>query len=258
MLELVTTEVFAEWFAALGDGAAEDVATALEVIAELGPEKAPPGSREALLWFEHPNVTRFGSTRLAGAAQFGPGALGGALVLEDSLSWDLEAWGGFRDYATQILKRLESPRFTARVGRLGTREAATVMQAIRGIRRATDPRLRWALKLAGDPGGLAARVRPENSCAEVRALYFEALEAAGFAVTDAPVHSRALREFSRRAPGPAFRLLYGVEVERKTALVVLGEWLDRSYYGDSVKRAERLWREFLQGELGEIEPLVLR
>jgi hypothetical protein len=258
MLELVTTQAFAEWFSALGDGAAEDVATALEVIAELGPEKAPPGSRESLLWFEHASVTRFGSPRLAVAARFGEAAHAIALDLDESLSWDLEAWGAFRDYASQILKLLESPRFTARLGRLGTREAATVMQAIRRIRRATDPRLRWALKLAGDPGGLAARVRPENSCAEVRALYFEALEAAGFAVTDAPVHSRALREFSRRAPGPAFRLLYGVDVEHKTGLIVLGEWLDRSYYGDSVKRAERLWREFLQGELGALEPLVLR
>jgi hypothetical protein len=238
MLELLTTEHFATWFAALDDVAAEDVATALDVIGELGPERAPPGSRESLLWYEHASVAHFG--------------------LNDALAWDLEAWGAFRDYAKQVLARLESPRFTARLARLASAEAARVLKIIRRIRHATDPRLRWALELAGDPAAAAAPVRPENAGSQVRRLYFEVLEAAGFAVTDAPVHSRALREFSRRAPAPAFRLLYGVDAEQKRALVVLGEWLDRSYYGDSVRRAERLWHGFLNGELTALEPILLR
>ena len=29
--------------------------------------------------------------------------------------------------------------------------------------------------------------------------------------------------------------------------VAAGEWLDRSFYGDSVRRAESLWRRFLEG-----------
>jgi hypothetical protein len=207
MLELLTSEQFAAWFATLEDGAAEDVATALEVIGELGPERAPPGSRESLLWYEHVSVADFG--------------LGGALP------WDLEAWGAFRDYAHRVLAQLEAPRFVARLARLGRDQAALVLKTIHRIRRAVDPRLRWALELGGHPAVAAAPVRPENACAKVRQLYFEALEAAGFAVTDVPAHSRALREFSRRSPAPAFRLLYGVDTERKTALVVLGEWLDR-------------------------------
>lgn len=236
MLELFTTEAFAEWFSVLTDDDAEDVATALEVIERIGPEQAPPGSRESLLWYEDASVTDFGL----------------------AIAWDLEAWGSFREYVQRVLMELAAPRFSRRLARLGTSEAQTVAHAISRIRHTADPRRRWALKLAGDPRGAAALVQPENACAEVRRLYFEALEAAGFAVTDVPAHSRALREFSRRSPAPAFRLLYGVHVERKTALVVLGEWLDRSYYGDSVRRAERLWQSFLNGELGELEPLQLR
>src|SRR5262249_10943668 len=129
MVRVLTTDVFADWFAVLGDKDAEDVATALDVIEELGPAKAPPGSRESLLWYEHPRVSRF--------------------QLADSLSWDLEAWGCFRDYAKRIVAQLESPRFEARLSRIGPKEAYAVLDAIKQIKRATDPRLRWTLKSSG-------------------------------------------------------------------------------------------------------------
>jgi hypothetical protein len=238
MLQLLTTNVFADWFSALDDKAAEDVATALDVIEQLGPTQAPPGSRESLLWYEHPSVSQFQT-------------LG-------SLAWDLEAWGCFHDYARQVLEKLESPRFASRLSRLGTKEATTVFGIIRDIRKASDPRLRWALKLAGDPFGRAGHVHPNDACSEVRRMYFDALAASGFKATDVPAHSLALREFSRRTPDPAFRLLYGVDREGDRALFVLGEWLDRSFYGDSVRRAERMWKQFLEGDLRAVEPAQLR
>jgi len=237
-MQLLTTDVFAEWFASLDDASAEDVATSLDVVERLGPTQAAPGSRESLLWYEHPYVSRFLPT--------------------DSLAWDLEAWGCFRDYAKQVLEKLESPRFTSRLGRLGPGEAHRALHAIKDIRRAADPRIRWTLKLTGDSLGLAPAVRPEDACAEVRRRFLDALDAAGFQVADLPAHSLALRELSRRAPAPAFRLLYGVDVERETALFVLGEWLNRSYYGDSVRRAEQMWRAFLAGRLPAVERAPLR
>jgi hypothetical protein len=226
---VLTSDAFADWFDGLGDQDSEDVATMLDLVETLGPSKSPPGSRESLLWYEHPSVSRFQHT--------------------DSLAWDLEAWGSFRDYAKQVLEALEMPRFTTRLAALAPNDARVVLHAIREIRKATDPRLRWTLKLTGDPRGLAPNVRPESACNEVRRLYFEALAAAGFEARDVEAHSLALRELSRRAPSPAFRLLYGVDSKRETALVVLGEWLDRSFYGDSVKRAERMWKAFLEGDL---------
>jgi hypothetical protein len=40
--------------------------------------------------------------------------------------------------------------------------------------------------------------------------------------------------------------------------VVLGEPLDRCFYGDSVRRAERTWQEFLNGELRATQPARAR
>jgi hypothetical protein len=80
---------------------------------------------------------------------------------------------------------------------------------------------------------------------EIRDAYLRALAAAGFDVVDVPAHSPALREIALRTPPPGLRLLYGVDVKRNRGLVVLGELFDRSFYGDSVRRAERVWQEFL-------------
>jgi hypothetical protein len=237
LMQLLTTDEFAEWFASLLDADAEDVATALEVVEQLGHERAALGSSELLLWYEHRGLTRIEDER--------------------TLAYELHGWGSFRDYAGRVLKALESPRFASRLTRLGTKEADAVFAAINGIKRVADPRSRWTLKL-GDPTRSARAKEPEEACSEVRRLYFAALEAAGFEVKDLPAHSLALRELSRRLPAPGFRVLYGVHAERETALFVLGERLDRSFYGDSVRRAESMWKQFLDGTLRATEPAQLR
>jgi hypothetical protein len=234
VLRLLTTDDFAQWFAGLGDPAAEDVATALEIVAQLGPEKAAPGSRTSLLWYEHPSISHV------------PGP-----------SWivgELEDWGDFRDYAHQILQAIESPRFTARLMRLAPSEAARVFESIERLKRMADPRTRWTFKVhaagtASETAAAGTDERQQGARAELRRIYLDVLAAAGFELIDLPAHSLALRELSRRLPAPGFRLLYGVDAERERALFVLGERLDKSYYGDSVRRAERLWQRFQQGTL---------
>ena len=165
--------------------------------------------------------------------------------------------GAFRDYAGRVLKALDSPRFVTRLSRLGPKEADGVLAAINSVKSTVDPRARWTLKLA-DAARASRRKLPEEACAEVRRMYFAALEAAGFEVTDVPAHSLALRELSRRLPAPGFRVLYGMSAERDAALFVLGERLDRSFYGDSVRRAESMWKQFLDGTLRATEPAHLR
>jgi hypothetical protein len=66
-------------------------------------------------------------------------------------------------------------------------------------------------------------------------------------------HSNALRELAVGTLAPGLRLLYGVDEERSVALVALGEWLDRSFYGDAVRRAEGMWRAFREGGLAASE-----
>jgi hypothetical protein len=237
VLQLFTTDEFAQWFGALGDADAEDVATALEVVERIGPARAAPGSRESLLWYEHPSVSRFEAPW--------------------SLARYLEAWGSVRDYVKRVLEELESARFVSRVARLPSAQVDSVLKSIKQIKRAADPRVSWVLRAKGVTGPIGS-VRPEDACAEMRRMYFCVLEAAGFTLVDVPEHSLALREFSLRLPAPGFRLLYGVNVQREMALFVLGEKLDRSFYGDSVRHAEAMWKQFLEGHLQAVQPAQFR
>jgi len=125
---------------------------------------------------------------------------------------------------------------------------ATVATAINKIKSFSGARRR-GLATRGPQGGLLA---------EIRQWYRAALEAVGLDPVRFPVHSSALRELDLRARDPGVRLLYGVDTEREIAVVVLGERLDRNFYGDSVRLAERLWKQFLQGNLRARERAPLR
>jgi hypothetical protein len=94
--------------------------------------------------------------------------------------------------------------------------------------------------------------------ADIRDAYFGALAAAGFDVVDVPAHTPALREIALRTPPPGLRILYGVDTPRNRSLVVLGERMERSFYGDSVRRAERLWQQFLDGDSQATAPARAR
>jgi hypothetical protein len=252
-VQLLTTDEFADWFTALDESAAEDVATTLEVIAQLGTEKEAPGSSEWLTWYEHPSLS-------ARTPLYGPSSVDAAYQRF------LNEWGAFNGYARRVVKHLESPPFVARVGGLAPPDAAAVTDAVARIKRAVTRR--WLAlsdfqvrrRLGTRP--LTPRDAEElalfHDVEEIRGAYLAALAAAGFATIDVPAHSPALREIALRAPPPGFRLLYGVDSRRNRGLVVLGEELDRSFYGDSVRRAERLWQEFLNGELRKTQPAKAR
>ena len=243
MFRLLTTEDFGSGFSGLRDAAAEDVAATLDVIERLGASTEAPGSSEWLLWYEHPTMAE--RVRRASAD--------GRKLLDLGLR-SAEQWGAFLGYTRRVLRHLESPQFTQRFGRLSPDDAGAVAFALSRIRAALKSR-----QLA--MSGLAAR-RPVPDSPEFRRLvdltdvrhwYFAALAAAGFAVEDVPAHSQALREIALRQRAPELRILYGIDAPRERGLVVLGEWLDRSFYGDSVRRAESLWRQFLDGALSNTE-----
>jgi len=225
MLEILTTDEFAGWFAALEDGAAEDVATALQVIEKLGPARAAPGSSEWLLWYEHRDAPEM-------------------VVVDD--------WTEFRDSAKEALLRLESSGFEKKLGALAREDAARVMVAIDALKTATAVRRRGLAMLVA--GAAARRGNRADPYAVLRQAYGTVAAAVGLTVGDLPVHSSALRELTVRSPASRARILYGVDLRRSVALVIVGEWLDRSFYGDSVRRAERTWQEFLQSNTEAREP----
>ncbi|MGO8999762.1 MAG: hypothetical protein ACLQVI_41075 [Polyangiaceae bacterium] len=247
MLELLTTDHFATWFSALAAGPAEDVAATLEVIVQLGTRTEAPGSSEWLLWYEHPS---FSQRHL-------PYPLPPELVKFSS------DWGHFNGYVRRVIKHLESAQFVGRMAHLPPADAAAVSAAVERIRRIAKTRvLALADFLPGrrrsqSPARVEAYARFVD-VSEVREAYFAALAAAGFDVTDVPPHSAALREIALRSTAPGLRLLYGIDEPRNRGLVVLGEWLDRSFYGDSVRRAEAVWGEFLGGHPLSTQPARAR
>jgi hypothetical protein len=243
MFELLTTDGFATWFSSLGADTAEDVAATLEVISELGAAKEAPESSDALLWYEHPSLS--GRPLPDYKARFSP-----------EFVKFTQDWGRFQGYVARIVRHLGSKAFTAHLAHLSPDEAAVVNDAVQRIRRLSTTRsLRMSeifTKHRMNPfraptaaeAAVGARILDET---EVRAAYFEALAAAGFEVTDVASTPAALREISLRSTPPGLRLLYGIDQPKNRGLVVLGEWLDRSFYGDSVRKAEALWGEFLAG-----------
>jgi hypothetical protein len=241
-MELLTTDEFAAWFSTLESGPAEDVAATLDVIVELGSRRDAPGSSEWLLWYEHPSV----------AGRVFPDIH--AQVAPEIVKFSQE-WGRFLTYTRRVVKHLESKAFASRLTSLRDEDAAKVTAAVARIRKlgtaralalsALQVKRRFFVGKAPTPQDVATLAGFLDE-SEVREAYFEALAAAGFEVEDAPAQGSALREISLRSRAPGLRLLYGIDEKRGRGLVVLGEWLDRSFYGDSVRRAESLWARFLE------------
>jgi hypothetical protein len=224
MLEMRTTDEFAAWFDALPDGPAEDVATALELVEKLGPERIAPGSSEWLLWYEHPEAPEL-------------------VVLDD--------WADFRDEAKEMVEKLESPAFAQKLRVLPGEDARRVMLAVETIKMASSARRRGLAMVVAE---IAKRRGGLDAFATMREAYQTVAAATGLAVGQGAVHSSALRELTVRSPASRLRILYGVDVSRAVALVVIGEPLDRSFYGDSVRRAERVWQQFLRSNIETRDP----
>jgi hypothetical protein len=256
MLDLLTTEAFADWWKGLASGPAEDVAAALEVIVQLGTRADAPGSTDWLLWYQHPLLTE-GAVGLSEPAQ---------RMSSEFLQFTRE-WGAFNGYVRRVTKHLESAQFLACLARLQPADAEVVAAAVNRIRRIAKRRLfamsdhhRKHARYARRPGSERELESLLRLCdvTEVREAYLSALAAAGFEVIDLPAQSSVLRELTLRATPPGLRVLYGIDAAKSRGLVVLGEWLDRSYYGDSVRTAEALWGQFLSGQPLPTQPADAR
>ena len=254
MLELLTTDDFARWFSELAAGPAEDVAATLEVIVQLGSTTEAPGSSELLLWYEHPLVSQ------------GHIKVGIPSHLPPEVARFMQEYGRFSGYLRRVIKHLESKPFLARLARLSAADADAIGEAVAQIRR-----LAWQRPMALSDYRLKkmrGRITPTTAdsvalarfvdVSEIRECYFKALRAAGFEVVDVPPTSCVLREISLRSTAPGLRLLYGIDQPRNRGLVVLGEWLDRSFYGDAVRHAEAVWGQFLEGRSLSTQPATAR
>lgn len=219
MLELFSTDEFTEWFGGLGDADAEEVASALELVEKLGPGTAAPASRESLLWYQclPGEQTRFS---------------------EELLDFTLGVM--------RLLGHLESQPVRSKLEQLSAERSARASHVL-ACAHARIRGVRAMARLAMPHEAERALHEVQRDCGEVLALI-------GAPAPPAAAHSRALRELNLRARQPGMRILYGVDVPRARALLVLGEHLVRNAYGPAVRRALAVWQRYLSDDAAH--PLI--
>jgi hypothetical protein len=253
--EITVTPEFEAWFGSLRGEAAERVAAELNVLERAGPGRDLVHASRLLLWFD--------GTESAVASELGEGAQAFALQLRMLAARLVE----LKQRQQGALCCLESPTFLARFLNLDAEHAqeahasierlrAAVRTAVVQLTFAANPwsQARFLASAAQqDPARAGATpwnvaMDPSLSGAVQRALC-DVLARVGLAPEDVTDTESGLRELTISDAAPPMRLIYAIDVPQRRILAILGEALDRAYYGDSVQLAERRWREYCRESL---------
>ena len=230
MFQVVPEPEFSAWYAALAEPIAEEVATAIDLVASAGAVLAPERLSRLLLWYDGTgsgaDLEELGGLTLAPHAQLP------AELVRSYLMWQQE-----------VVLCLESTLFQERLAQL---EPALGRQALLQVER-----LKRRLQAARFSGSLGAwrgagqrAAEPRSDAGGVRAAFLDLLELVGLEPRLALGSGSGLRELAIPNVKPQLRVLFGLDFPAKRLLAILGETLDRSYYGDSVRHAEARWRAY--------------
>jgi hypothetical protein len=226
MYEITVTQEFEGWFKSLEPAAAEHVATALEVLESAGPALDPVKASRYLLWYDG----------VAGLGHSGWTERFLRLRETAELAHHLALW------QKEVVRSLESPAFLARLARLDGASAQRTLRAIESVKN----RIRSNKLQIQFLGNSQVPSPPSPSPESVKRGLFEVLATAGVEPAEVTDASSGLREMTLNELRPAARVIYGIDAPGKRILVILGEALDRSFYGDSVRLAERKWLEYCE------------
>jgi hypothetical protein len=219
MHDSIVTEEFARFFEALDEADAEEVATALDVLVEAVGTLGPGKATRLLLWYD--------GTRAPAAPAF-----------EARYAVDAVARvSGVLAFRQDVLRFLESEAFSARLARLDPAGAARALALVERIRYMIHGAQSYVV-LARAPAG-----RSEDD-ARLEHDFLELLRLVGVDAAALPDSEQSVWELTVHAPSGALRLLYGVDPERRRVVVLLGERLDRAYYGDAVRFDEKRFRRY--------------
>lgn len=243
MYEITIGDEFARWFEALEASAAEQVAGALEVVAATGPAFDPVKQSQSLLWFD----------------DTGNAPLGWELAELESHRFSPE-YGDLLSWQREVVRFLDGPRFKQALEEL---DGATAAQAMHGVRRVRESlRAAWMSFVLEAPRLESGAVRSTPAAAaercsrqaarSVKSALDHVLGLVGLGLGDLGERESGLRELTVTGTTPALRVLYGLDVPGQCLVALIGDALTRTYYGDSVRRAEQRWSEYLgRGQLEE-------
>jgi hypothetical protein len=224
VFEISVTREFERWYEALDAAAAEKVAAELNLLERLGPELDALRASRLLLWFD--------------------GLQGGGLETLQ-LQVSREQLGRLLQHQQEALRCLETPNFLARFLKLEPRQARHGHELIERLRACVRAASMQLLLRQGSIGAAAAPALPQASSLQtVQQALLDVLAFVGLRREDVADTSSGLRELTLGELTPPCRLLYAIDSPRRRILAILGEALDRAYYGDSVRLAERRWRDY--------------
>lgn len=240
MYEITVSEPFADWFEQLSAVAAERVAGCLEVIRATAPAIDPSLGSPLLLWFDGMGT---GELPLVGPAS--AFLDGGIERYRELLAWHSAA-----------LRYLESQTFRDKLAALDDATAKAVLAHVAEVRKAWRSAQLEVWSARPGQARIAPLLRPQLE--RLRGALESALGAAGLDAEHVLTSESGLRELTVTELTPELRVIYGLDLEARRILALVGEPLARAYYGDTVRLAERAWQDYRRARQPPLAELVRR
>ncbi|HTA93997.1 MAG TPA: hypothetical protein VK745_30675 [Polyangiaceae bacterium] len=266
MFEIKPSSEFSAWFESLSPAVAEEVACSLDLLAEVGTALGPSHASRALLWFDGvgdgiPEGFERSRQLIVAREAFVAG-----YDAQELLLWQRE-----------VVRCLESEAFRQRLAQLEPAAASSALNAVESLKRrlhAARVRIGLEAQEMSAPasgkwtGGLTPRAgralryrfglveAPEASLASsLKDGLFDVLRLVGLEPTQLMNSASGLCELTIASTEPRLHVLFGLDAPAQRIVVLLGEPLTRSYYGDSVKLAEQRWQEYCSADAEQLASL---
>jgi hypothetical protein len=225
MFEITPLAEFSAWFESLSPELAEEVACALDFLAEAGVALGPSHASRALLWYDGCGG------ELPSDPLFGP----------RMSSYSTRSYDDVREllhWHHEVVRCLESATFRERLARLEPKAASVALLAVEN--------LKVRLKAAGRRIAFQRQPPKPRSVGsnELKESFFQVLRLVGLEPSPVMNSLSGLCELSIPCTEPPMRVLFGLDALGQRIVALLGEPLTRSYYGDSVTLAEQRWQQY--------------
>jgi hypothetical protein len=232
MFQVVPEPEFEVWYESLPEPLAEEVAAAIDLTASASSLLAPESLSRLLLWFDGTGSGSGPDLGVAGLASLPIMPELPAAQARSYLMWHQE-----------VLLCLDSPLFRERLGQLSPVLASQALSQVERLKRRLQA-ARYAGTLSSWSRQGSATSTEARDPSGVRGAFLDLLRLIGLEPQVVLGSGSGLRELCIDNVRPQLRVLFGLDFPARRLIAILGEALDRRYYGDSVQRAERRWREY--------------
>ncbi len=222
MFAILPEPEFSAWFESLPEPQAEEVTTALELLATAGSVLEPAILSPTLLWFD-------GTLGMTADPML-------QLVQTESVRYVVE----FLSWHRQVISTLESSLFRARLSRVAPPIADETIAAVEQLKR----QLRASSVQTILVRSLRERESIEHRRSKFEKAFFRMLSLLGLRPESLSDSQHGLRDLTITNTTPQLRVLLGLDAKNERLLPIFGEPLTRSYYGDSVRWAEARWARY--------------